>query len=88
MDECRYTISLQQMLKRPNFFVSREKWRQRSVPVNCLEDIYDGQIWKEFLNNEGKPFLSVPFNFALSLNVDWFQPFVSGKTPYMFTMLP
>ena len=27
------------------------------------------------MSPNGIPFLSVPFNFALSLNVDWFQPF-------------
>lgn len=29
-------------------------------------------MWKSFLNPSGRPFLSAPFNFALSL---WFQPF-------------
>ena len=38
-------------------------------------DVYDGNIWKEFLDYKGKPFLSLPFNFAFSLNVDWFQHF-------------
>lgn len=42
---------------------------------NMLTDIYDGRVWKSFLNPGGVPFLSLPFNFALSLNVDWFQPF-------------
>ena len=37
--------------------------------------VYDGRVWKSFLNLDGMPFLAVPFNFALSLNVDWFQPF-------------
>ena len=27
------------------------------------------------MNPDGIPFLSLPFNFALTLNVDWFQPF-------------
>jgi hypothetical protein len=38
-------------------------------------DIYDVRVWKNFLNPDGVPFLSAPFNLALSLNVDWFQPF-------------
>ena len=37
--------------------------------------IYDGQVRNDFMSPNGIPFLSVPFNFALSLNVDWFQPF-------------
>lgn len=35
----------------------------------------DGKIWQDFMNVDGIPFLSVPFNFALQINVDWFQPF-------------
>lgn len=42
-------------------------------------DVYDGNIWKEFLEFEGKPFLSVPFNFGFSLNIGWFQPFKHTK---------
>ena len=38
-------------------------------------DVHDGKIWKEFASFHGKPFLSIPFNYALHLNVDWFQPF-------------
>ena len=37
--------------------------------------MYDGDIWKEFLQPDGVPFLSVPNNFAFQLNVDWFKPF-------------
>lgn len=40
-----------------------------------LDDIYDGKIWKEFYCSGGVPFLSVPYNFALTSNIDWFQPF-------------
>ena len=67
--------SLQGMLLRPDFLNSCEKWRNRSIQEGCLEDVYDGRIWKEFMSYKGTPFLSVPYNFALSLNVDWFQPF-------------
>ena len=67
--------SLQAMLVRPDFLRSCEKWRNRSVQEGVLEDIYDGLIWKEFMVYDRKPFLSVPFNFALSLNIDWLQPF-------------
>ena len=67
--------STKQLLLHPNFLINCEKWRELHVQSGCFEDIYDGQIWKEFLNYNGKPFLSAPFNLALSLNVDWFQPF-------------
>ena len=44
--------------------------------MSSLTDIiYDGKVWNDFLSPSGVPFLSVPYNFALTLNVDWFQPF-------------
>ena len=60
--------SIQQMLLRPGFLQSCEKWRERCDPENGIEDVYDGRIWKEFIIHENQPFLSVPFNFALSLS--------------------
>lgn len=67
--------SLQQMLLRPGFIEKCEQWKHRNVSAGCIDDVYDGNIWKEFLTYGGVPFLSAPFNFSLSLNVDWFQPF-------------
>uniref|UniRef100_A0A1A7YTN3 Transposase domain-containing protein n=1 Tax=Iconisemion striatum TaxID=60296 RepID=A0A1A7YTN3_9TELE len=45
-----------------------------------LADVYDGQVWKEHQYINGEPFLAEPNNFALMLNVDWFQPFKNA--PY------
>ena len=67
--------SLKEMLVRPAFLEKCEAWRSRKVEDGLLADIYDGNIWKDFLNLNGVPFLSVPYNFALTLNIDWFQPF-------------
>ena len=68
--------SLKEMLVRPGFLEKCEAWRSRKVEDGLLADIYyDGNIWKDFLNPNGVPFLSVPYNFALTLNIDWFQPF-------------
>ena len=72
--------SLQMLLSRPNFFVDCEKWRKRSCTPGCYSDIYDGRIWHEFQSYNGQPFLSVPYNFAFQLNVDWFQPY--DHTPH------
>ena len=66
--------SLEIMLQHPNFITKCESWRFRSTS-NGLRDVYDGQIWKDFMNYDGRPFLALPYNFMLSLNVDWFQPF-------------
>ena len=51
-----------------------ESWHSRST-FDVLREVYDGQIWKDFMNYDGWPFLALPYNFMLSLNVDWFQPF-------------
>lgn len=45
-----------------------------------MTDVYDGQMWKDCLDVNGRPFLSQPNNLALSLNVDWFRPF--QHSPY------
>lgn len=57
-------------------FVSEcEKWRAHDSKPGVYEDVFDGQVWKDFLNPNGVPFLSLPYNFAFILNIDWFQPF-------------
>lgn len=66
--------SLESMLQHPNFITKCESWRFRNTS-NVLRDVYDGQIWKDFMNYNGQPFLALPYNFMLSLNVDWFEPF-------------
>ena len=67
--------SLQDLLMRKNFISNCEVWRTRSVQDGMYQDIYDGKIWQEFLAPNGKPFLSLPFNFAFAINIDWFQPY-------------
>ena len=69
------TDSIRAKLCSPDFVQRCELWRNRKIADNTFEDIFDGKIWKEFLDPCGIPFLSLPFNFALCLNVDWFQPF-------------
>ena len=36
-------------------------------------DIYDGRIWHDFQTSN---FLSSPMSYLMTLNVDWFQPFL------------
>ena len=38
-------------------------------------DVYDGQIWKDFLAPGGVNFFAEPYNLGLMLNIDWFQPY-------------
>lgn len=67
--------SLMEMMKRPGFSEMCEQWRQLVSLPRLYNDVYDGEVWKDFQSWKGLPFLSAPFNFALHLNVDWFQPY-------------
>ena len=69
------TGSLYDFVSRPDFIDQCELWRNRQVAIGVYSDVYDGKVWEEFQVHEGVPFLSVPYNFGLSLNIDWFQPF-------------
>ena len=42
-----------------------EHWRSRNIPNNVLADVYDGKVWREFLNYKGKEFLSKKYNLGL-----------------------
>ena len=63
---CYYGLkkSLQKLLQLPEFVTLCNKWRS-SVHVNTEEntmwDIYDGRIWKQFMQYNGEPFLEKPF---------------------------
>lgn len=67
--------SIQHLVKRQGFLADCEKWRNRVVPDGFVCDIYDGLIWKQFSVNN---FLSSPYCFLLTMNVDWFEPFERG----------
>lgn len=67
--------TLKSFISRPGFTMNCELWRQRNVPTNFLADIFDGQVWKDFMYIDGEPFLAVPNNYSFMLNIDWFQPY-------------
>lgn len=67
--------NLEQFLSRPDFENACNKWRSRDVIQNNVGDLYDGDIWREYQRYNGEPFLSQPNNYALMINVDWFQPY-------------
>ena len=67
--------SLQDLLLSPSFSEKCELWRCKQVVPGVYTDIFDGRVWKEFQVVDGVPFLSVPGNYALQINVDWFAPF-------------
>ncbi len=59
------------LAQRPGFVQCCELRRQRSAfrRFGYIRDVYDGEIWGQY--NE---FLSAPYNYLLTLNVDWFSP--------------
>lgn len=68
--------AITKLAQRPGFVQSCELWRKRSNfhSFGYMCDVYDGQIWKDYSD-----FLSAPFNYLLTLNVDWFCPFEHGR---------
>lgn len=77
MTYCYFSLesSMQMLLDKPDFFSNCEQWRNRQASTEVLQDIYDGKIWREFQSYKGKPFLSESGNYALMLNLDFFQPY-------------
>ena len=51
-------------------------YRDEPLKMSAKMYNYDGKIWQDFQNYEGKPFLSQPFcyQYGLMLNIDWFRP--------------
>ena len=65
-------ISLQSFLNRSECYSQCEQWRSREQKDGIYSDVYDGNIWKNF---NGSPFLSEPGNYAVMMNLDFFQPY-------------
>ena len=42
--------SLQRLLKIPSISEKLDQWRNRQTVINTLSDVYDGQVWKDFLS--------------------------------------
>ena len=71
----KYAITT--LVSDPQFLNLCEHWRNRhDVPDNILADVYDARVWKEFSTDKYKNYFKNPGNLLLSINVDWFQPFV------------
>lgn len=66
--------SIQRLVSKQGFVENCEQWRSRTAPSGYLCDIFDGSLWNEF-NSTEKNFLTHPYCYMLTLNVDWFQPF-------------
>ena len=70
--------SIEQMVQRNGFIEKCEQWRNRSISASYLADVYDGATWRRFNSTEMNKFLSSPYCYLMTLNVDWFQPFERG----------
>ena len=71
-------VALTSLVNTKGFIEQCDLWKSRyaNLPVGMLGDIYDGMVWKEFMLYEGtNNSLVSKYNFCLTLNVDWFQPF-------------
>ena len=64
---------IEAMLKKPSFPEKCKLWHQRKVSDGVYGDVYNGQVWKDFLTFNGKDFLNASRSLAFALNVDWFR---------------
>jgi len=46
-----------------------EQWREHEVADDIIADVYDGSIWKDFLNYKGTDYVNAPRNLAFAINV-------------------
>ena len=82
---CSVVESLSEILTKHEYLEQCELWQTRDIPDGLLCDIYDGVIWKSFINYKGRPFFSEPHHLGLMLNCDWFQPY--NQTQYSVGVL-
>ena len=53
-----YKSVIELLSVRPGFIEKFESWRSRKVTDGVLADLYDGNVWKQFLNPNSVPFVS------------------------------
>lgn len=79
--------SLQQLLLRSGFAIACESTRNLCCETSGkLSDLYQGQMWKDFLNIDGVDFMSAPYCYGLMLNIDWF-PLMVVSMQWVFCIL-
>jgi len=67
--------SIKGLINRPGILQLCNKWMNHKTINGALSDITDGKMWKDFIIYENEPFLDLPNNIALALNIDWFNPY-------------
>lgn len=73
--------ALASLIARNGFLDKCEHWRTQhtTIPAGVLGDIYEGNIWREFLCVDGVNFLQSRHNLCFMLNADWFQPYTHTR---------
>jgi len=67
---------LNEMFSRTGFLDKCDEWKYRNINDESMGDVFEGRIWKNFVDAEGKKFFSsLAHNFGVMMNVDWFQPY-------------
>ena len=74
-----FAFSLKSLLLKNGVMEICERARQQCSKRGVLSDVYDGALWQEFMQYNGENFLRAPYNYAVLLNCDWFQPFLHIK---------
>lgn len=70
--------SLTKLFSQPTFVQKCELWRNKPAAESSsihFSDVFDGKVWQDFQVVNGRPFLKLPNNLCLKLNLDWFNPF-------------
>lgn len=66
--------TLKELARRKGFLDMCNQWQNRSKEhARFIGDIYDGKVWDDFKEIGGRPFLTLPNNLCLALNIDWFR---------------
>lgn len=74
--------SLQRLLNYPEIAQKFEQWRNRENVGDSMSDVYDGQVWKDFLSDKYSNFLQAKRCLGVMLNVDFFQPYKHVAVSY------
>ena len=67
--------SLRGLINNPGMLQLCNNWVNYNTVNGSLNDISDGKMWKDFTMYNKEPFLELPNNIALALNIDWFNPY-------------
>ena len=62
--------SITHLFQQEIFTESIQHWRERNVPGDMMGDVYDANIWHNFLDVDGNRFVDARYNLMLFLNVD------------------